>query len=40
LIYRPSCWAVELGAETTPDNEQITIMFQLANIGAPFGVDF
>jgi LPS-assembly protein len=40
LIYRPSCWAVELGAETTPDNEQITIMFQLANIGAPFGMDF
>ncbi|MGX9726891.1 MAG: LPS-assembly protein LptD [Candidatus Electronema sp. VV] len=39
LIYHPSCWAVELGAETTPDNEQITIMFQLANIGAPFGLD-
>ncbi|CAK8717268.1 MAG: LPS-assembly protein [Candidatus Electronema aureum] len=39
LIYHPSCWAVELGAETTPDNEQITIMFQLANIGAPFGMD-
>uniref|UniRef100_UPI004056A64C LPS-assembly protein LptD n=1 Tax=Candidatus Electronema sp. TaxID=2698783 RepID=UPI004056A64C len=40
LVYHPACWAVELGAETTPDNEQITIMFQLANIGAPFGVDF
>jgi len=39
LIYHPACWAVELGAETTPDNEQITIMFQLANIGAPFGMD-
>jgi LPS-assembly protein len=40
LIYHPTCWSVELGAETTPDNEQITIMFQLANIGAPFGMDF
>ncbi len=39
LIYHPACWAVELAAETTPDNEQITIMFQLANIGAPFGLD-
>jgi LPS-assembly protein len=40
LIYHPACWAVELAAETTPDNEQITLMFQLANIGAPFGIDF
>jgi LPS-assembly protein len=39
LIYHPACWSVELGAETTPDNEQITILFQLANIGADFGMD-
>ncbi len=39
LIYHPACWSVELGAETTPDNEQVTILFQLANIGAPFGMD-
>ncbi len=39
LIYHPACWSVELGAETTPDNEQVTILFQLANIGADFGMD-
>lgn len=39
LTYHPTCWAVELAGETTPGNEQITLMFQLANIGAPFGMD-
>ncbi len=39
LIYSPSCWSVELAADVTPDNEQVTIMFKLANIGTPFGVD-
>jgi LPS-assembly protein len=39
LTYNPACWAVELAAETTPGNEQVTLMFQLANIGAPFGLD-
>ena len=40
IAYHPSCWSVELIAETTPDNEQVGIMFHLANIGTPFGVDF
>ena len=40
LIYHAPCWSVELTAETTPENEQFMVMFQLANIGAPFGVDF
>jgi hypothetical protein len=39
LTYHPTCWAVELAGETTPGSEQITLMFQLANIGAPFGMD-
>ncbi|XOF35140.1 MAG: LPS-assembly protein LptD [Candidatus Electrothrix sp. YB6] len=39
LIYSPSCWSVELAADVTPDNEQIMVMFKLANIGAPFGID-
>jgi LPS-assembly protein len=39
VIYSPSCWSVELAADVTPDNEQIAIMFKLANIGTPFGVD-
>ncbi|MCW5208570.1 LPS assembly protein LptD, partial [Desulfobulbus sp. US2] len=39
LSYNPSCWSVELVADVTPDNEQIMVLFKLANIGAPFGVD-
>lgn len=39
LIYHPSCWSVTIGAETTPHNEQITVMFQLANIGTKLGLD-
>jgi LPS-assembly protein len=39
LIYSPPCWSVELAANTTPDDEQVTIMFRLANIGTPIGFD-
>jgi LPS-assembly protein len=39
LSYNPSCWSVELVADVTPDNEQIMVLFKLANIGSPFGVD-
>jgi LPS-assembly protein len=39
LVYHPSCWSVTIGAETTPHNEQITVMFQLANIGTKLGLD-
>ena len=39
VSYNPSCWSVELVADVTPDNEQIMVLFKLANIGAPFGVD-
>lgn len=39
LSYNPSCWSVELVADVTPDNEQVMILFKLANIGTPFGVD-
>jgi LPS-assembly protein len=39
LIYSPSCWSVELVADVTPDNEQVMVLFKLANIGAPFGLD-
>ncbi len=39
LSYNPSCWSVELVADVTPDNEQIMVLFKLANIGTPFGVD-
>ncbi|MCI5223273.1 MAG: LPS-assembly protein LptD, partial [Candidatus Electrothrix sp. AR4] len=39
VIYSPSCWSLELAADVTPNNEQVTIMFKLANIGTPFGMD-
>ncbi|MBW1791863.1 MAG: LPS assembly protein LptD, partial [Deltaproteobacteria bacterium] len=39
LIYHPSCWSVEFAADHTPGNEKYTIMFRLANIGSPLGLD-
>ena len=39
LVYQPSCWSVELASNYTPGNQKITIMFRLANIGNPLGLD-
>lgn len=39
LIYHPSCWSVEFAADQTPGDEKYTIMFRLANIGSPIGLD-
>ncbi len=39
LIYKPSCWSVELASDYTPGNQKVTIMFRLANIGSPLGLD-
>jgi len=39
LIYHPSCWSVEFTADQTPGDEKYTIMFRLANIGSPLGLD-
>ncbi len=39
LIYQPSCWSVELASDYTPGNQKITVMFRLANIGTPLGLD-
>ncbi len=39
LIYQPSCWSVELASNYTPGDQKITVMFRLANIGSPFGLD-
>jgi LPS-assembly protein len=39
LIYHPSCWSVELASDYTGGDQKITLMFQLANIGSPFGMD-
>ncbi len=39
LIYKASCWSVELSSNSTPGNQKIMVVFRLANIGNPLGVD-
>ncbi len=39
LIYQPSCWSVELSTNYTPGNRTILLVFRLANIGNPLGLD-
>ena len=39
LIYQPSCWSVELTSNYTPGNQKFMLMFRLANIGNPLGID-
>jgi LPS-assembly protein len=39
LIYQPSCWSVEFATNYTPGNQKYMLMFRLANIGNPFGID-
>jgi len=39
LIYAPACWSVEFAADQTPGDEKYTVMFRLANIGSPLGLD-
>lgn len=39
LIYQPSCWSVEVASNYTPGNQKIMLVFRLANIGNPLGVD-
>jgi len=39
LIYQTSCWSVELASNYIPGDQKITIMFRLANIGTPLGLD-
>ncbi len=39
ITYRAPCWSVSFGSEYTPNDTVFMIMFNLANIGSPFGVD-
>ena len=39
LIYQPSCWSVEFATNYTPGDQKYMVMFRLANIGTPFGMD-
>ena len=39
LIYQPSCWSVEFVANQTPSDDKYMVMFRLANIGSPLGLE-
>jgi LPS-assembly protein len=39
LIYHPSCWSVELRSNYTPGDQGIMLLFSLANIGNPLGIN-
>lgn len=39
LVYQPACWSVELASDRSPGDQTIMLIFRLANIGMPFGVD-
>ncbi len=39
LIYQPACWSVELRSNYSPGDQGIMLLFNLANIGNPFGIN-
>ncbi len=39
LIYHPACWSVELRSNYTPIDQGVMLLFNLAHIGAPLGVN-
>ncbi len=39
LVYKPSCWSVELSSNSVPGNQTYMITFRLANIGEELGLD-
>ena len=39
LVYNPECWSVELSSNRTVDDQKFMVIFRLANIGNPFGLD-
>ena len=39
LIYHPACWSVELRSNYTPNDQGFMLLFNLAHIGMPLGVD-
>ena len=39
LLYQAPCWSVEFAANQTPGDEKYTVMFRLANIGTPLGLE-
>ncbi|PIE60585.1 MAG: hypothetical protein CSA31_01535 [Desulfobulbus propionicus] len=39
LRYKPACWSVEFLSEYTEDDQTYMIVFRLANIGSPLGLN-
>jgi len=39
LMYKPACWSVELQSKYTPGDHMISVLFNLANIGTPLGLN-
>lgn len=39
LVYSPECWSVETSYTKTPSDEKFLIVFRLANIGNPLGIN-
>ena len=39
FIYQPACWSVELRSNYTPGDQGIMLLFNLANIGNPLGIN-
>lgn len=39
LVYQPSCWSMELSTNYTQGDRKIMLVFRLANIGNPLGID-
>jgi LPS-assembly protein len=40
LIYTTPCWSVKFQTAYTPSDTTYMVLFNLANIGTPFGIDF
>ena len=38
IVYHPDCWAIELRAEDTPDDDRVVLMFSLVGLGETLGI--
>jgi LPS-assembly protein len=38
IVYHPGCWAIELRAEDTPDDDRLMLMFSLVGLGETLGI--
>ncbi len=39
LVYQALCWSMELESKYTPTDTSFMVIFKLANIGSPFGIN-